>query len=144
MVCPSNTTTASVKPTATSGIPQHYFANGGYTGSYHAALNYARPMDSPDGAALASIDSPAQCILVVEYDGAARNQGNVYSTSSAGGMNFQNHLGTTNFLFVDGHVKSLKPTATIAGGVNMWANDPASAVNAGLSSTLGTEQNSMQ
>jgi prepilin-type processing-associated H-X9-DG protein len=34
------------------------------------------------------------------------------------GFEFTNHLGTTNFLFADGHVKALKPTATI--NPNMW------------------------
>lgn len=42
---------------------------------------------------------------------------------------YNGHLSTGNYLFVDGHVKSLKPLATISGamggsgGVNMWANN---------------------
>jgi prepilin-type processing-associated H-X9-DG protein len=30
------------------------------------------------------------------------------------------HLGTTNYAFVDGHVKSLRPQQTIGNDVNMW------------------------
>ena len=148
LVCPSNTSTAVVKGTGgTTGvplIPAHYIANGGYTtgGGYHAALNYGRQMDSPDGAALSSVDSPAQCIMVLEYKG-TRVDGNLYSPSAAGGMDFTNHLTTTNFLFVDGHVKSLKPTATTAGGVNMWSNTPTSAVNTTLTTGLNNTQAAM-
>lgn len=42
------------------------------------------------------------------------------------GALFSGHLGTSNFLFADGHVKALKPLATItvaeggSGSVNMW------------------------
>jgi prepilin-type processing-associated H-X9-DG protein len=44
--------------------------------------------------------------------------------SNSDNTTFTNHLATTNFLFADGHVKALKPEATIT-GVNMWAFDPA-------------------
>jgi prepilin-type processing-associated H-X9-DG protein len=33
---------------------------------------------------------------------------------------FAAHTGATNYLFVDGHVKSLRPSATIANGLVMW------------------------
>ena len=39
------------------------------------------------------------------------------------GPNEPGHMGTANFVFADGHVKSLKPSATLAGGVNMWYID---------------------
>jgi prepilin-type N-terminal cleavage/methylation domain-containing protein/prepilin-type processing-associated H-X9-DG protein len=136
LVCPSNTNTTSFVTgtgNATSspvGIPTHYLANGGYVGGFSASgFNYARPMDAPDGSALAAIDSPSQCIAVVEYQGTGRPQGSLYSASAAGGMGFTNHLSTTNFLFVDGHVKALKPLATISNNVNMWANVPTSGMS---------------
>ena len=139
--CPSNNSTVKVKNTA-NAVPAHYIANGGYEGAYHAALNYPRPMDAPGGSALSSVDSPAQCIMVLEYKG-TRNDGNFYSPSPAGGMDFTNHLGTANFLFVDGHVKALKTTATIAGGVNMWANVPTVAVNSVHRDALVSQQAAM-
>jgi prepilin-type processing-associated H-X9-DG protein len=39
-------------------------------------------------------------------------------------MDAINHLANTTFLFADGHVKSLKPSATIR-GMNMWSLEPA-------------------
>jgi prepilin-type processing-associated H-X9-DG protein len=122
---------------------QHYLGNGGYIGAYHSSFNYSRPMDSPLGSSLAEVDSPAECLLLVEYRGNGRPQGDVYSTSSAGGMNFQNHLGTTNFLFADGHVKAMRPNQTVAGGRNMWANDPNAAVATGLRDTLNAQTAAM-
>jgi prepilin-type processing-associated H-X9-DG protein len=44
-------------------------------------------------------------------------------------MLFAGHLSTSNYLFMDGHVKALKPLATISssqggtGSVNMWYID---------------------
>jgi prepilin-type processing-associated H-X9-DG protein len=35
-----------------------------------------------------------------------------------------NHLGGTNYLFADGHVKALRPSKTLTpGSLNMWAVD---------------------
>ncbi|RYF34362.1 MAG: hypothetical protein EOO38_29560 [Cytophagaceae bacterium] len=33
---------------------------------------------------------------------------------------YSGHLGTANYLFGDGHVKSLQPTRTMGTGFNMW------------------------
>jgi prepilin-type N-terminal cleavage/methylation domain-containing protein/prepilin-type processing-associated H-X9-DG protein len=33
---------------------------------------------------------------------------------------FAGHLGTANYLFADGHVKSMRPLQTVAGGYSMW------------------------
>jgi len=35
---------------------------------------------------------------------------------------FAGHNGYSNYLYVDGHVKALKPTATCGGNVSQWAN----------------------
>lgn len=51
------------------------------------------------------------------------------------GLLFTGHLGSGNFLFVDGHVKALKSKATIlaseggTGSVNMWKINQASFGN---------------
>jgi prepilin-type N-terminal cleavage/methylation domain-containing protein/prepilin-type processing-associated H-X9-DG protein len=55
--------------------------------------------------------------------------GNNLPDASRTGTDFENgvngavsvmHLDTANFLFVDGHVKAMKPVATVANGNNMW------------------------
>ncbi|HEY3330053.1 MAG TPA: DUF1559 domain-containing protein [Capsulimonadaceae bacterium] len=60
------------------------------------------------------------------------------------------HTGASNYLFVDGHVKALRPSATIANGVNMWTVsnaatctlDPMKSYNyAGLQQILQTTEN---
>ncbi len=75
------------------------------------------------------MDSPSQLLLVGEHPDRADPE--FYSQS--GSTSFQNHLGTTNFLFADGHVKSMRPTQTVA-PVNMW-----NVTNAVAPSTLVTK-----
>lgn len=41
------------------------------------------------------------------------------------------HMGTSNFLFADGHVKALKPTATLS-PINMWDKEGALFTNTGV------------
>ncbi len=48
---------------------------------------------------------------------------------------FRGHNGRVNFLFADGHVKSLKPTAT-ASPVNMWTIDGAGASDPTLTALM--------
>lgn len=132
-VCPSNTSTTFFTGTTGTWL-NHYLGNGNnnLAASAGSGFNFRRPMDAtdPSGSAyvtttLSAIQAPAQCILVSENQG-NRNSSNLYSISTSGGMDFTNHLTTTNFLFADGHVKAMKPAATFRGGVNMWAVDPAS------------------
>jgi prepilin-type processing-associated H-X9-DG protein len=52
---------------------------------------------------------------------------NASHTWSVGRM-FGRHLATSNYLFVDGHVKALTPMATVANGVNMWVRDNTKTV----------------
>jgi prepilin-type N-terminal cleavage/methylation domain-containing protein/prepilin-type processing-associated H-X9-DG protein len=119
-------------------IKNHYLGNGN-NGAIGTAFNFRRPMDNVDPAststfkptALAEIQAPAQCILVSEQDG-LRVEPNVYSSGTNGGMDFTSHLQTSNFLFADGHVKSMKPTATYIcddaacnNPTNMWSVTPS-------------------
>jgi hypothetical protein len=46
-----------------------------------------------------------------------------------------------NWLFADGHVKSIKPTRTVEGNVNMWNKDPSTAPSATQLSWLACEEN---
>jgi prepilin-type processing-associated H-X9-DG protein len=68
-----------------------------------------------NGAALASIDSPVQVILVGEH----KDRDDPEYWEQYGDMLMQNHLAMANFLFCDGHVKSMKPVAT-GTPINMW------------------------
>jgi prepilin-type N-terminal cleavage/methylation domain-containing protein/prepilin-type processing-associated H-X9-DG protein len=119
--CPSNRANAA---NAADGIRRSYNCNGL---SSTANLCGTAPMpEIPTGTPvhLARIQNTAQLILVVEgREGfpEMRIDNNMYgSTTSYGrGDFFAGHLGTANFLFADGHVKSLKPTAT-ATPINMW------------------------
>jgi prepilin-type N-terminal cleavage/methylation domain-containing protein/prepilin-type processing-associated H-X9-DG protein len=98
---------------------------------------------------MAMIATPAQLIAVVEstnirryFDPAALDPNtsapllnfrsetdNVTSPSNAMGHLFAGHLGTSNFLFSDGHVKAMNPlltmpsTKTDTSRVNMWKRD---------------------
>lgn len=84
-------------------------------------------MNSPGnggGVSLAAIKSAAQLIVVGE-DLGSNGDPEYYRPDAAGCANcftLQNHLGMTNFLFADGHAKSLKPLAT-GQQLNMWTVD---------------------
>ncbi len=149
LVCPSNTSTVTITGTSPA-IRNHYLGNGNnnFGAAAGTGFNFRRPMDLTDQSgsayvttALAEIQRPSECIAVSENQG-SRNSSNLYSISGAGGMDFTNHLSSTNFLFVDGHVKSLKPMATYRTGLNMWANDPA-ATDSSLFGGLRGAENSL-
>jgi prepilin-type N-terminal cleavage/methylation domain-containing protein/prepilin-type processing-associated H-X9-DG protein len=151
--CPSNTTATVVScSNPNARIFADYQANGGTWGprAANTGFGYDRPMDQADCVSatttfrptkLSQIAETARSIVVVEYKGTG-NATNISSTSSGGGsFDPTNHLGTTNYLFADGHVKAMKPTATVSGG-NMWANDPTNTpVHATLKSALAYYDN---
>ena len=115
-------------------IPRSYVSNGCYgecgnMGTPPAGAAGARqPMVNEDpgrsATALAEINQSAKVILVGEHTD--RNDPEFWDNEPD--TRFRNHLGQTNFLFGDGHVKSMKPLAT-ATPVNMWEihNYPAPA-----------------
>lgn len=134
--CPSNTSTG-FQNNSNGIIPISYVCNG--TGNNAGVVGFGgdRPMNaygvSGNGVALAQIESSAQVILVGENT--TRNEPEFWDTPD---LTFQGHLGMTNFLFCDGHVKSLKPTAT-GTPVNLWTVNNSAATTA-LTTKLGTEQ----
>ena len=73
---------------------------------------------------LSDIQSPAGKILVSESTNEWTDFGRPGWNNNAGtwDQGFAGHLGQVNFIFCDGHVKSMKPTATVStdGPVNMW------------------------
>lgn len=70
--------------------------------------------------------APGTTIAIVEAQGSKRTEYNIDQTgtcdpaSSHASCLWAGHLGLSNFLFVDGHVKAMKPTATITSDRNMW------------------------
>ena len=171
--CPSNTSAANqiinnsdaTNPLGvTGGIPVSYICNGGGPGADAAFGTNSgggagrRPMNrfytgsdgNGGGAALAQLDSSAQTILVFENGTAANGGASLYDLpnlggAAAGNVHFQNHLSTTNFLYADGHVKSLKPTALISGNTNQFFVNPVGATaSTALVTALGSEQQRMQ
>ncbi|RYG64095.1 hypothetical protein EON80_19895 [bacterium] len=159
--CPSNTYaggTAGIVANS-GGIPISYLANG--QGSNRPEWGGTRPMNRPvqgGGANQATMNYPSTTILVME-SGWKRTEPDAWSsvdfsalpTAGNNNIRFINHLGLSNFLFVDGHVKAMKPTAT-GNPINLWNAEntgttgdaqpgPAAAV---LSSMLSTQQAAMQ
>jgi prepilin-type N-terminal cleavage/methylation domain-containing protein/prepilin-type processing-associated H-X9-DG protein len=117
--CPSNPKNAEVAFAAGDGYPA-------ITRSYAAnpriiVPGWAGPNATTTGTSLSFIQSPSQKIIIGEsfYEWQM-----MYDDWSVAGNNgwkdmFAGHLGTTNCLFVDGHVKSMRPTA-MGTPVNMW------------------------
>ncbi len=128
-VCPSNSNTGTNSGAlpGVSPISSDYSANlstAGIFGGYNTA-----------GPTLAAIQSPSTTFFVVETNDKVDDwYFNVTSSVSkfANGL-FAGHLGTSDYLFGDGHVKSLRPSATMGttSGSNMWAADNEPFVDGG-------------
>ena len=145
--CPSNTSKDPMQDTGgaaalaagvpAGGIARSYQVNGGINANFVAAGSlpggYNRPFAQQNtGTSIAILNFPATTIAVHEqaggeYEPFSYDTGKIdgNSTNANGPYAFTNHLTTTNFLFVDGHVKSLKPSATANDTVDMWAVDNA-------------------
>jgi prepilin-type processing-associated H-X9-DG protein len=130
--CPSNSSTGNVNDTprpeyGIPAIPRSYMANAGDTGGNGPGT--LRPMkQASDGpVSLASFNNVAQTIIVTEHKD--NPYIDLYTAGTAEGL--QGHLGTTNFLFADGHVKSMRPAATSVNTcmwtMNLAASDTATA-----------------
>jgi prepilin-type N-terminal cleavage/methylation domain-containing protein/prepilin-type processing-associated H-X9-DG protein len=123
--CPSNTSNAFLNDTPRPefnipAIPVSYLANAGDTGANGPGVG--RPMsDASSSPSLSAFNDVAQTIIVTEHKNNPYidlyNAGTVYSSST---NTLQGHLGTTNFLFADGHVKAMKPSATSNANLCMW------------------------
>ncbi len=140
--CPSNTANSGFMNNTNNTIPRSYKANGCGAATCYATT---QPISRPgfgNGAALAQLESPTQTLLVVEDTGTAGIDTYNIADLDGNGVNFTNHLGTSNFLFADGHVKAMRPTqlATTTPALNMFAVDPSEAPPAALITALGKEQ----
>jgi prepilin-type N-terminal cleavage/methylation domain-containing protein/prepilin-type processing-associated H-X9-DG protein len=139
--CPSNSNGDKAYSGAGSDISNNYVANLGFSGAdpdntapTATAEQVAQQVMSKTGKSLAAFDSPSSTIEVVEYAAAGDGTGVMQiplatGTTQVGNNLFAGHLSTSNYLFADGHVKSLRPFATTdptAGGsstLNMWTID---------------------
>ncbi len=124
----NNTPVASL---GVPGVPVSYVANGGDVGILNGAGHWfggVRPMPfntngNPTPATiLAQISNPASCIQVGETNsgvaaGNPRRDPDYWTNQED--MRTQPHSGFSNYLFCDGHVKSLHPIAT-GTPMNMW------------------------
>lgn len=123
-VCPSNSRNAT--PIANANPGNAYMISYGTLNEAWAPMGEG---DTNPSASLASIPSTATTIVVFEssrsYAVSRATPGELAfdGTQQVLGPAPNGHLGTSNFLFVDGHVKALKPLATIANNVNMWNTD---------------------
>ena len=150
--CPSNTGNTlptTYNPTNTI-IPISYACNGAGNANaavgvidngYRTNIGGNSPMTDLTGEAIASVASASQVVLVTEADGVwAYPEINMAGSSAdVANRSFKGHLGQVNFLFCDGHVKSLKPTAT-GTPVNMWTIEDDGAGPATLTDRLNAWQ----
>lgn len=128
--CPSNT---SNEKAYHGGIPSDISNN--YAGNQSGAdAQQVMPYYGTAIVSLSSLVAPSTTIQIAECaalsgEGEGVMQMNLAPASRSGDRLFSGHLATANYLFADGHVKSLKPFATIdasAGGsssTNMWTLD---------------------
>ena len=140
--CPSNTAknviqdTTGAAPLAAgvpaAGIPISYQANAGVGGNFtNTDENRAMRWNTNKGTHMAKFNFPATTIVVHEqaggeYEPFAYNTGKIDGNGKNGQGDwyaFTNHLATSNYFFMDGHVKTLKPSSTCNASINMWAID---------------------
>jgi prepilin-type processing-associated H-X9-DG protein len=71
---------------------------------------------------MSAVQSTATKIMVMEgsYNGTfLSNSQNTWTGNIIRDRGFAGHLSTANYLYADGHVKAMKPTATMR-GINQW------------------------
>ena len=128
-----NMTTAGLNPNTDPVFPRSYAINGAYNVKGSGNIGGTPPI----GQNQAAIASVSQTVMVGEYSWYDSyinfDDGNADQPTAA--IWFSGHLNTSNFLFCDGHVKSLKPAAT-GTPVNMWTIEDDQAAPALLTTVL--------
>jgi prepilin-type N-terminal cleavage/methylation domain-containing protein/prepilin-type processing-associated H-X9-DG protein len=124
--CPSNTVNVSMAGDSTLiAIPASYAAN----------MRIFSPEATDQPVSMATVTATAQKIMVAESTREFRNiawpDWIVGADTQFRDRHWAGHLRTANYLFADGHVKSLRPTST-ARNFNMWGhfNDNSAACQA--------------
>jgi len=112
--CPENPVAKS-DTLAVDGLPL------GYDAIVGGPIRVGKPLE------ISFIKSPDTTFLAFEKNGdnAQAQQIGALWDKDDGDENWTNilyagHLGTSNYLFLDGHVKAMRPLATIAGKINRW------------------------
>lgn len=121
--CPSNPD----KLVTGSGFANHYGANfnGGdvlSSTTTDKGQGVFAPWAAP-GLHISEFNFPATTIAVCEVSVPEREALLRVDRSNDANTLWNGHLATGNYLFVDGHVKALKPMATLSSSVNMWTRD---------------------
>ncbi|RYX80935.1 DUF1559 domain-containing protein [bacterium] len=152
--CPSNTTTTTTymnglveasRTTITPNlIPISYVINAGNTDNTNGTNGARATQDGGNAPSIAAFDSVATTVLVSEQNSGNADDKLFDAARMTATNGITNHLGTSCYLFADGHVKSLKPLGTISGGVNQWIiNTQTNAPSPAWSAALGTAQQRM-
>ena len=147
--CPSNVNSKKDMDGDGSGLPANAAARSAV--SYEAVTDAEQPWTQAAfgqvdkaGPLLSSFVAPSLTIEVAEANAGnadfstSNDYFTAWSFTATNPFLFGGHLNTANFLFADGHVKALKPMATISGAqldtagrpgmggsgsINMWARD---------------------
>ena len=137
--CPSNPDVNQNDPTNDDDEPTRFLIS--YNSNRWGTITAPGTLANPNPAiAMADINAPADLISVVEvwkgcalvgsgcsyacYDGD-------FNYDNAGHRNghFAGHNGMTNYIFADGHAKSMRPSTTIQDNTRrMWDRQPANAI----------------
>lgn len=123
-------------------IPSHYAVNYNTSAAsndfYHSSTVSTGAFNSTykAGFLLSEFSSPATTISLWEVVGSGNKLGD-----ASNGKLYAGHLSTSNYLFVDGHVKSMRPKATIANNTCMWYRvDQTAAPYGWLNTALDTAE----
>lgn len=145
-VCPSNTANTvglTEDSTATSNSAQNgqaktsYVPNVDGVGDGGSLSRGAIGFEGTTGMSLSSFENTATTILVLESSWPSSDftpTKTFFASRTNPPAMFSGHLSTGNFLFVDGHVKSMRPDRINAGvdGSNWWARDNKAYTGADL------------
>ena len=140
--CPSDSTTNGGNPTRSYALPRAPFGSNG-TGDSAPGQGYFAPTVSYDsanyGRSMSEFPQPANTLMVVERPSPDNLFGTTFDPHCVGPISNgsgqpqrqdsyqigkQNHFDGWNYLFVDGHVKWLRPEQTIR-GANGQPSQPA-------------------
>ena len=148
--CPDASSTSTIKGTpfvdgSVPAIPISYVSNGSGSGG-DADWGGPRPLAYYDGGTttninlpattLAQITYPATCIEIGETHSQSGNRPDPDFWSDNDDMTNINHTARTNYLFCDGHVKTMIPTST-GSPINMWNVDNTTTPGAGVPGPAG-------
>ena len=124
--CPSNPNPDQLGDSnSVPGVPRmrnHYVANGqaaNWGGKEFKV--FSKQADAPMN--IAAFDETAEIIAITEYANPSTGMAIEMNNATNGKQLFAGHLGTTNYTFMDGHVKALRPTQTFAKGAGTsWSH----------------------